>query len=692
MTSRCCPYLLASVLCGFWAAPAHGDVTLPAIFSDHAVLQGSDHVPIWGRGAPGEAVTVSLDHASATTQADASGAWKVTLNLHQEGPGPYALTVKGQNQLVIQDVLVGEVWLCSGQSNMELSLAATANAPAEIAASSNTLLRQFKVEKKGSLDPLGDCTGHWVVAGPTTSGGFTAVGYYFGKAVQQKLQVPVGIVNSSWGGSTVEAWMSAEAMDGDPDLKAAKDKIYEMMRDYPAKTKAYTDQYEAWAAQYQRQDRPYDSNAYAAPAVSTADWTPVKVPGAVAEAGLPDAGAIWLRCRVQVAPGGLHTYHPLHVALGDFDAVYWNGTKVGETTAENSTAINTSTQPSNIRRYDVPATAITPGDNILALRIFAPAGGAGTALPGFNKIAEPGLTFGPWLAKAEFALPPLPDAARAAYPAHPLIPAAMPMRATYLYNGMIAPLLPDAIRGVVWYQGESNVDRAMQYRTALRLMIQDWRAKWQEGDLPFYICQLPNYLAKKPAPSESAWAELRESQASVLDLPQTGLAVLIDLGEEGNIHPKDKKDVGERVAQLALAKTYGETIPWTAPVYAGLKIEGGQARITFAHAEEGLVAQALPDHYQVQSSSPETKPLVRNSPGSELEGFAICGADHAWKWAQARIDNGTVVVSSPDVPAPVAVRYAWADNPTCNLYSRSGLPVAPFRTDDFPVSTTGKKY
>ena len=260
-----------------------------------------------------------------------------------------------------------------------------------------------------------------------------------------------------------------------------------------------------------------------------------------------------------------------------------------------------------------------------------------------------------------------------------------------LYGGMIAPIVPYAIRGAIWYQGESNVGRAWQYRTSFPLMIGDWRARWKQGDFPFYFCQLPNIDVKNPQPGEAQWAELREAQSMALKLPHTGQAVLIDLGEADDIHPHNKQDVGERLAILALAQDYGQKIAYSGPVDQSIKIESGKARLSFAHVEGGLVARPVPELFVRSLLRFETAPTVRNSPQSELEGFAICGEDRKWVWADAKIEGESVVVWSKQVPAPVAVRYGWASNPTCNLYNKAGCPASPFRTDDFPVSTQNTK-
>jgi sialate O-acetylesterase len=249
---------------------------------------------------------------------------------------------------------------------------------------------------------------------------------------------------------------------------------------------------------------------------------------------------------------------------------------------------------------------------------------------------------------------------------------------------MISPLVPYGISGFIWYQGESNVGRAESYRTVFPGLIQDWRAQWGNKNLPFYFCQLPAFNDKKSTPEESAWAELREAQAAALELPRTSQAVILDLGEEKDLHPRNKRDVGDRLAKIALADTYGKSVPHEGPVFQSMRKEDGALRVSFAHSDGGLVARPLPDRYQPRLVSPDTVPLVRNSPKSQLEGFAICGSDQKWKWADAHIDGTAVVVSSPEVPDPVAVRYAWADTPTFNLFNGAGFPAAPFRTDKYP--------
>ncbi len=489
---------------GFLAAHAtlSAEVKLPALFSDHAVLQSAAKVPVWGWAAPSEEVSVSLAGANAKTKAGTDGKWMTTLDLSATGPGPFDLIVKGSNELKVTDVLVGEVWLCLGQSNMEMKLSTTEGAKDVMAKTNNPQLRHFKVEKNESATPVTDVVGKWVLAVNRDAGLFTGVGFYFGQSLQQTLSTPVGLVNVSWGGSMAEAWMSPEALASDDEMRQRA---------------------EALKAQ-----------------------------------------------------------------------------------------------------IDLPEKALVPRRS-----------------------------------------------------------------PSYLYNGMLSPVIPYGIAGAIWYQGESNVGVGSRYGKLLSAMIRDWRGRWAQNDLPLYICQLANFHPKQPEPgATSRWAELREGQTGFTATANTGQAILIDLGEDATIHPRNKKDVGERLARIALARDYARDVVYSGPVYKSFTVEGGKLLLRFTHADGGLVARELPAAYPPSSLDPgKTVPLVRNSPGSQLEGFIICGENRKWVWADAKIEGDTVVVSSLQVPAPVAVRYAWANNPTCNLYNGAGLPAGPFRTDDFPGST-----
>jgi sialate O-acetylesterase len=400
---------------------------------------------------------------------------------------------------------------------------------------------------------------------------------------------------------------------------------------------------------------------------------------------LPVAGAVWLRKEINLTKTGATL--SLALPLDSYESVYWNGQLLKKMTYQDFPGTG------YVRRhgvYSIQPGALKAGKNVLAIRFYEPVDPAK-----FTGVPYAGTTplNGNWLAKVEYAFPALDAKIIADAPRPPALAVDPQYVPGAIYNGMVAPVVPYAIKGTIWYQGESNAGRSARYRTDFPLLINDWRKQWNEGDFPFYFCQLANYMGKKNVPGESGWAELREAQSLTLKLPHTGQAVLIDIGESEDIHPRDKQDVGERLALIALAQDYGKSVVFSGPVYDSMKAESGNIILTlsFKHTEGGLVAKPLPATYLVKSQSHETAPLVRNSPNSELEGFAICGADKQWVWADAKIAGNNVLVWSDKVAAPVAVRYAWSDNPTCNLYNGAGLPASPFRTDDFtPVTVNGK--
>ncbi|HCE43254.1 MAG TPA: acetyl esterase [Lentisphaeria bacterium] len=652
------------------------------------VLSKSNATAIWGWADPDETVVVSLSGLLASAKAGKDGKWMVNLNLKELGAGPFELMVKGRNELKIQDVMVGEVWLASGQSNMLLALQNTLDADKELSQSANSMQRHFEVKLKHASEPAEDCEGSWKLAGPSTARYFSAVAYYFGKNLQKELKVPVGIMMASCGGTHVESWTSADALSTDPELKVGMDKILQESKDYPRKKEEFVSSFGAWLKENGREDRPTeDVSAFAGETDSLDDWKPVKIPGVIKADGIPDQGAIWFRQDIDL-PADLGK-KKLELELGvldGFETVYWNGKEVAKMTYKEYSGTPC------YRRYELPENLFRAGKNTLAIRIFSPA----SRFKFIHKVKAGSQLFGDkWTAKTEFALPPLTPKIYAKAPelrrAEGAVgsPSAVPAS---LFNGMIHPLVNFPIRGVIWYQGEGNATRACQYRKAFPLMIKDWRTRWKQETLPFYYCQLANNKGKNFQPEESRWAELREAQAMALQLPNTGMAVLIDLGESDNIHPGNKRDVGERLAKIALAQTYGKDIVYSGPVYRSMKVEGDKIRIEFTHAEKGLVAKKLPEVYQVNTVKAETAPLVPNSPGSELEGFAICGEDKQWVWADAKIEGQSVLVWSAKVPSPVAVRYAWAENPTCNLYNKADLPATPFRTDQFPELSRNSKY
>jgi sialate O-acetylesterase len=681
------PFVLFTLLA--CAGLLRADVKLPAIFSADMVLEKSAKTPVWGWADPGETVAITLDGNTIRATAGADGRWRTAFDLSASTQGPFEMVVQGKNRIAIPNVVVGEVWLTSGQSNMEWGLHSTNGSKEEIAGSANPLLRQFHIKRTLSMEPLENCAGKWIAAGPLTSAGFSGVGYYFGKKLQNELGVPVGLINASWGGTPIEGWISIPGIDSVPDLRATREKLFDEIKTQPARRDQWAVDFKSWLKKTGREDRPTaDVSAYAAPDAPLDDWTPLTKLG-VHRATYEGSGmgAIWIRRTIDIPADRANKQFWIELGpVTGFESVYWNGELVRQVTPDNHPGAGFYR---NGPDYAVPAKSARQGTNTLAVRLYAPE----TPAKFWSHVKMAGNTYaGEWLSKIEYTLPELTAAELASMPKQPAVLAETTKVASQLYNGTVSPVAGYGISGAVWYQGESNIDRAYQYRSTLPLLIADWRRIWGEGDFPFYICQLTNMNAKLPQPAESKWAELREAQAMALSVPNTGLAVLIDAGESKNIHPRDKQVVGERLGLVALAKTYGRDIEYSGPEYSGMKTEGSRVRLSFTHLGGGLFAKPLPDTFPEVAHENRFAPLVRNSPSSPLEGFALCGADRKWVWADAKIDGDTVVVWSDKVPAPVAVRYAWADNPTCNLYNAAGLPAGPFRTDDFPASTREARY
>jgi sialate O-acetylesterase len=667
-----CLSFLTALLCASPAVLNAAELRLPSIFSDHMVLQSAKAVPVWGWADPGEQIVVEFAGQRKSTNANADGKWTLRLDALESSAVPREMIVQSATRnrgVRVADVIVGEVWAGGGQSNMEFDMKAITSATAEIEASANPTLRQFHVLKNPAARiPAEDVQGYWTVARPGTTEDFIAAGYYFAKILQRELKTPVGLIKVCWGGSRVEPWISPESLAGSPELSAGA-------KNMDAMSERNKSAFLEWLKQTQREDpRSADVMRFITGPVSNENgWVSVKDHGAAFDS--LKFGAFWFRKELSLTARQTGAAQVLQFGpSAQFEQVYWNGTLIGGRSVENFTGLT------SVRHYLIPPALLKEGLNQLAVRIFAPA-----EPPGFSWPPSVSGTkiLGGWMAKTEYEFPPLDPAEKQAVP--PLT--GQHVLAGRLFNGMVHPIQPYAIRGVLWYQGESNVLNASLYRTSFPLLIQDWRRHWQQGDLPFYFCQLANYLPKKDQPGESQWAELREAQAEALSLSNTGMAVLIDTGESEDIHPQTKEIAGERLARIALAKTYGRAIPHSGPTFASMKIEGSAIRLSFDSLGGGLVAHEVPASYEVMRKAGKTAPLVRNSPQSQLEGFAICGADKKWIWADAKIDGDTVLVSSALVPAPLAVRYGWSDNPTCNLYNKAGLPAPPFRTDDFPFAT-----
>lgn len=680
------------------AVVLHSEVSVPELFSDHAVLQKGAKTPVWGKAEAGEKVRVTLGNQTAETTAGSDGRWRVDLNLAEAGPGPYELKIEGKNTLTFEDILVGEVWIASGQSNMGWHMGHTLGSPAEIAQSANPWIREARVDVNPSGTPSEEVkirNNKWMVAGPESTGSMSGICYYFAKKLSKELNTPVGMLHSSVGGSQIEAWISAEALDTDPELKIGKDNIREAFAAYPGLQEKFAADLKNWIQANNRQDKPSSSiEAFAGSQIVPSEWSKVTLPGKLPSDDTIGPGVTWIRRTVDMPEklAGQFLYLNLP-AMSAYDTVYWNGKEIDKT--DGTPPSSTSKE----RRYKIPGGG-PKGENVLAIRLYNPAGTLSDFPSGRFNIGNASQTLqlkGDWLARKEYSLPSLSKDALASYPQPPEPPPGEPKDiAGWLYNSMIHPLIPYGMRGVIWYQGEGNHPRAWQYRVALPLMIKDWRNAWGGADFPFYWVQLTGGHNKADVPEDQTWAEMRDSMTAALAVPNTGQSVTYDVGESGEVHTSNKKDPAERLARVALAKTYGKDVVYSGPTYKSSTIEDGKIRVQFDHTEGGLVARPLPDTYVVKYSGPDgpavTKPLTIPSPGSEVQGFAICGEDGKWVWAQAKIDKDSIMVWSPEVPKPAFIRYAWSDNPTSNLYNGEGLPTVPFRTDTFPLLTEKVRY
>ncbi len=487
-------------------------VKLPKLFSDNMVLQQDIEIPIWGTADPGENIAITLNNQKAYTTADNYGDWITNLKPMKTG-GPFDMTITGKNSVItLRNVLIGEVWVGSGQSNMWLPVINSANAEKEIAEANYPNIRLYTIKQTVAGAPQKDTEGEWVECNPKTIPNFSAVAYYFGRELHKALGVPVGLIHSSWGGTPAESWTSLPALKSDPDFKPILDRFEDALKMYPQASEKYQKQIAEWEKEAQKAK---------------------------------------------------------------------------------------SEKKPEPRRPSVP--------------------------------------FGP----------------------------NNPNRPSGLYNGMIAPLIPYAIKGVIWYQGESNAGRAYQYRKLFPALIQDWRRNWGQGDFPFLFVQLAYFREVPTVKGTETWSELREAQLMTLSLPKTAMAVTIDIGEAYDIHPKNKQDVGLRLALGAQAIAYGKNIDYSGPIYDSMTIKGNKINLHFKHINGGLVSK-------------------NNEP---LKGFTIAGKEQKFLPAEAKIEGNEIVVSSKEIPKPVAVRYAWAADPECNLYNKVGLPASPFRTDNWPGVT-----
>lgn len=648
--------LIVSILITLITFTVYADVRLPGFFGDHMVLQRDKPIPIWGWANPGERITVLFNHQTKKLRTGKNGKWMIILDKEMAG-GPYTLTVKGKNTVSVSDVYVGEVWICSGQSNMEMPIAGWGkvnNYEAEIAAADYPMIRHIKIPRTISGVPQDNIsTVPWEICSPATAGDFTAAGYFFARELYRHLKVPVGLINSSWGGTMIETWISRQSFENSDEFKSMIADMPQLNLDSLQKVKE-----EAMLQKIQEKQGAIDAKGADTWMNSNTDdnrWAQMKVPGYWDSREYPGLnGIVWFRKKISLPAVDAGKPATLSIAMiDDNDIAYVNGTKVGSTNGHNIP-----------RNYTIPAGLLKAGDNIIAVRVEDTGGNGGIYGDDKNVCLSVGDTriplAGEWKYKIEKIAGSTTSVGPNSYP-------------TLLFNAMINPLIPYSMRGVIWYQGEANAGRANEYSKAFPLLINDWRSRWNEGDFPFYFVQLASFNAGNGNSKKgSTWAELREAQTRTLSLPNTGMAITTDIGDPTDIHPKNKQDVGKRLAAIALHNVYGENNEYSGPVYTSMATEGNKIRISFTHTGSGL--------------------MVRDKYGY-IKGFEVAGADKVFHYAKAEIDGNTVVVYADDVPSPVAVRYGWSDDAgDDNLFNKEGFPAGPFRTDHWPGITENSKY
>jgi sialate O-acetylesterase len=624
------------------ASPATeaASLRLARLFVDHMVLQRDQPVRVWGWAEPGQRVSVRIGDFDVPAMAGPSGRWEILLPPFGAG-GPRTLTVEAGATVTVNDILFGDVWLASGQSNMEFKLGSgVVNGEQEIAEAGHPQIRFFTVPNVVSPAPRPElASGEWRICSPETAPEMSAVAYFFARHLHREEGVPIGIVDATWGGTPAEAWTSAEMNLSLPRYRGRMTQILESDRDWQ---REFDENEARGVAKWEQIEDLEKAMSYGAhrPDYDDGSWETVELPN-----DFPLRDFVWLRRTVALERGG----GPGHrLRLGTFanvSAVFVNGTQVYHKAGN-----------ARIREVQVPDGVLRTGNNVIAIR----------ALNDWNNetyIDSPmdlGHEGGAPVVSLEGAWrfsnsvePPMPEYVRYSH------------TPSFLYNAMIAPIEGYTLTGAIWYQGESNAGEARAYRTLFPAMIQDWRVRWRQGNWPFLFVQLANWRARKPQPGASDWAELREAQLMTLALPETGMAVTIDIGEADDIHPRNKQDVGKRLALAARKLAYGEDLVYSGPLYRSMEVRGSEVVLSFDLVGSGLAARD----------------------GETLTGFAVAGKDRQFAWAEARIEGDQVVVRSDLVAAPVAVRYGWADNPECNLVNREGLPASPFRTDTWPGVT-----
>lgn len=639
------------------------NILLNPLFTENMVLQQKQDIPIWGTAEPGGEVVVTINEQMKKAIVDDVGNWKLSLSPIPAG-GPYELVIVGEETVNVKNVMVGEVWICSGQSNMEMAVdlvgSSVFNSKEEVANANYPNIRLFMVDKVMANTPQENFESDgWKECSSETISGFSAVAYFFGRDLHNNLNIPIGLIQTAWGGTIVEAWTSGSTLKEVPEFKEIVEYIESDSSTYEENLLEAKKKLEEWPDKIEEilVDKGTLNHGFQNIDYNTDDWQTMKLPTVWEDLAIYVDGIVWFSKVVDVPESWKG--EDLNLSLGkinDYDITWFNGKKVGR-----------GIDVIESRNYKIPSSLVNIGPNRIVVQVLDIGNVGGLYGPakdmklgaGDNSIS----LVGDWkyiIDPIKFDLKELPEKQDQNTGVN---------RPTVLYNAMISPLLPYGIKGAIWYQGESNASRAYQYRYLFSSLIKDWRNVWGQGDFPFLFVQLANFMDVKPQPMEDTWAELREAQTMALELPNTGMAVAIDIGDAKDIHPKNKQEVGKRLALNALAKVYGKDIPYSGPIYQSMKIEESKIRLQFTYTNEGLKIKGE----------------------KKLNGFAIAGEDKKFVWAEAKINGDEVIVWNSKIKKPVAVRYAWAANPVCNLYNGTNLPASPFRTDDWEGITYRKK-
>ncbi|MEJ8843661.1 sialate O-acetylesterase [Lacibacter sp. H375] len=626
----------------FYQSLSCAQITLPKVFGDSMILQRDVAIPVWGQAVPGTSVIAQLGKIRVATKADSKGKWMIRFPKFKAG-GPYTLKISEQgkknNDIELKGILIGDVWLASGQSNMEWQVQQSKDAQNEIAKANYPNIRFLFVEHDIKLTPQSDiAAGQWKTCDTNNVKQFSAVAYYFARKIHKEQNVPIGIIQSTWGGTPVESWTSRDMLLSSPITKNT------MLANDTLTTQHFVNDTmnmnRFWDIVFNPQNNA--DKTIPSPDYNDASWSAVGMPRLVKDFGIGNyEGIMWMRKKITLPASFAGKDLVLNIGHPEMNySLYFNGVEICKTIWNNNAK----------QSYTIPASIVKNGENTISLRIAMLWGGGGLNPPADNIYITDGNTkvslAGSWLYNKDIE-PLMPKIRNYHY--YPSL----------LFNAMINPVIPYGINGFIWYQGEANDGDAYNYRKLFPMMINDWRQRWQLGNLPFLYVQLANFKRAKDLPSESEWAELREAQTMTLSLPNTAMACIIDIGDADDIHPINKQEVGRRLALNANKLVYKQNNIASGPLYKSFKKEGNRIRISFTNTGTGL------------STKDDT----------EIKGFAIAGKDKQFYWANAVIKGNEVVVYCDKVAEPEAVRYAWADNPVCNLINKEGLPAIPFRTD-----------